>query len=379
MVAAGQPIDLGFACTEATELYAGNGLSTDITDRVKGDAAELADYFKDVHPALIEAMLYEGKLYQLAQNFNAANMYFNTKLVHDAGMEVPGEDWTKDDFYALAKAITKKNGNDTEVFGYGWTNRLWGSWMPWIFVNDGGLLTEEKFDGGDWLWDTFYKDDPAADGRGGGFNWAAPQANHPNNVEALEFMVQLAQEGIAPAIELGGGNSLQGFFTGDKLGMTVGGGFWAGGLHNAGMAPDAFQAQFWPKWKSQRHQFGVCAKFLFKGSEHADLGWEYLKHEVSLDAMNVHGWFNPFIITTPARRSMLTAERFAETGPTNWQVFYDTLDKHPDTAPIPAPPKSNPMTTIFTKYTSIAMTFEQSPKDALDAMQKDLEELFARA
>ncbi|HXF63357.1 MAG TPA: hypothetical protein VNK95_17140, partial [Caldilineaceae bacterium] len=81
---------------------------------------------------------------------------------------------------------------------------------------------------------------------------------------------------------------------------------------------------------------------------------------------------------TPARRSMATEQRYAETGPAHWQVFYDTLDKHPDTAPIPAPPISNPMTTIFTTYTSRAMTFELSPQEALDGMQADLEELFER-
>ena len=74
----------------------------------------------------------------------------------------------------------------------------------------------------------------------------------------------------------------------------------------------------------------------------------------------------------------MTAQRYAPTGPKHWQVFYDTLDKNPDTAPIPAPPESNPMTTVFTKYSGLAMTQEMTPKAALDAMQKDLEALWAK-
>ncbi len=54
---------------------------------------------------------------------------------------------TWSDFLEIAKKITKKGADGkTEVFGYGWTNRLWGSWMPWIFVNGGNLFTEDTYD-----------------------------------------------------------------------------------------------------------------------------------------------------------------------------------------------------------------------------------------
>ncbi|HXF65042.1 MAG TPA: extracellular solute-binding protein, partial [Caldilineaceae bacterium] len=258
MVAAGQTLDLGYAATEAAQLYAGQGLSQRLDDYVLAAEAELQQYFSDVHPTLVEAFMYEGGLYQLPFDFNAANMYYNTQLFAEAGYDHPAADWTKDQFLEIAQAITKKDASgQTEVFGYAWTNRLWGSWMPWIFVNNGNILTEERAPGGEWLWEKFYAGDPAAEGRGGGWRWTAPKANDPANVEALEFMVMLTKEGIAPAIELGGGQTLQGFFTSGKLGMTPAGGFWSGGLHNAGMPKDQFDVQLFPKWKSQRHQFGT--------------------------------------------------------------------------------------------------------------------------
>ena len=380
IVAAGESVDGGHACTEATQLYAGQGLSVKLDDYILNDEAELKDYFADVSPPLIEAMFYEGSLYQLARDFNAANMYYNTQLYEEAGYGHPDPEWTRDDFYEIAKAITKKNASgETEVFGYGWTNRLWGSWMPWIFVNEGNLFVEERVDGGEWFWEKFYAGDPAAEGRSGGFRWREPVANQAANVEALEFMVQLYDEGITPAIEMGGGNTLQGFFTSNKLAMTPAGGFWAGGMYNAGMAADAFDAQLWPAWKSQRHQFGVCAKFMFEQSEHKDWMWKYMKHEVSEEGMKITGYFDPVIITTPCRRSMCNTEAFAETGPVHWQTFYDTLDKHPTTAPIPAPPIANPMTTLFTSYTSRAMNKDMTPQEALDGMQDELVQLVERS
>lgn len=375
-IAAGNTPDLTFCATEGTHLFAGKGLATPLDDYVKRDQQAMQEYFSDVHPALVEAMMYEGNLYELPIDFNAANMYVNTTLLNEAGFADVSSDWDRDRFYEVAQKITQKDaGGQTTVFGYQWVNRLWGSWMPWIFVNGSNLLTEERAPGGEWLWDSFYKDDPAREGRGGGWRWNAPKANDPANLEALEFMVQLNKEGITPGVELGSGQSLQGFFSGNKLGMTPAGGFWAGGLHNAGMAADAFDVRLFPKWKSQRHQFGTAGYVLMKDSPNKDLGWEYLKYLASKEAMTIDLASNE---TTPTRRSMMTAERYATTGPKSWQVFYDTLDKHPDTAPIPAPPEANPMTTIFTKYTGLAMSLEMSPKDALDAMQADLEALFAK-
>ncbi|MEZ4609622.1 MAG: extracellular solute-binding protein [Caldilineaceae bacterium] len=304
-------------------------------------------------------------------------MCANTAAFEGAGFGHPDASWTKDDFYQIASAIAS-GGSDSPVYGYAWINRLWGSWMPWIFVNGGNILTEERAPGGEWLWSTFYADDPAAEGRGGGWRWLAPQANDPANVEALEFMVQLFDEGITPAVELGGGETLQGFFTSGTLAMTPAGGFWAGGLANAGMENGAFDVQLFPTWKNQRHQFGTGALFIFEASENVDAAWDYYKFSASRDAMEVNGIFNPVTLTTPSRRSMCNAERFSETGPEHWEVFYATLDDHPDTAPIPAPPISNPMTTIFTSYTARAMSLEMTPQEALDGMQKELEDLYSR-
>ncbi len=376
MKAANNAPDINLVATEGTQLFAGQGLGLPLDDYVKRDQKDMTQYFSDVHPALVEAMMYEGNLYKMPTDFNVPNMYFNTQVLQAAGLNYPSADWTKDTFYDYATKTAKKDSTgQTQVFGYQWVNRLWGSWLPWVFVNGSNLLTEERAPGGDWLWQTFYKDDKAAAGRGGGWRWNAPRANDPANLEALDLMVQLVKEGASGPVDLGGGSQLQGFFGGGKLAMTPAGGFWAGGLHAAGLAPDAFDVQFFPKWKSQRHQFGTGGYVIMKDARDKDLAWEYLKYLTSVEAMTIYLHDNN---TTPSRRSFMTAERYAATGPKHWQVFYDTLDKNPDTAPIPAPPESNPMTTIFTKYSGLAMSQAMTPKAALDGMQKDLEALWAK-
>ena len=376
LLASGQPLDAGYAATEATVLYAGQGVASSLTDRVLDAQDELAEYFADMAPILPETMLWEGNIYELPARFNAPNMYFNTNLLEKAGLEMPGADWTRDDFDEMCTALTNVGGEET--FGYSWVNRLWGSWGPWYFVNDTNFLTEERSPGGEWFWETFYADSDNVAHRGGGFRWPAPNANHPNMVEALEYVVSLTEQGKAPGISMGGGAELQGIFVGDKLGMTPAGGFWAGGLINAGMEKGMFDVQFWPVWKSQRHQLGVGGRWIFTGSQNPDRMWELLKFSIRTESMLMFkDMFRPLMRTTPVRRSMANAEAYAPSGPANWHVFYDTVDR-PDTGPIPAPPEANAVTGIHTRYTGLALSGELSPQDALDQAQAELVTLFAR-
>ena len=45
LLASGQPLDAGYAATEATVLYAGQGVASSLTDRVLDAQDELAEYF----------------------------------------------------------------------------------------------------------------------------------------------------------------------------------------------------------------------------------------------------------------------------------------------------------------------------------------------
>jgi len=372
LIAGNQPLDLTYVATEGVQEFAAKGLSVPIDAYVAKDKSQLMEYFADVHPTLVEAMMYNGHLYQLPCEFNAVDMYFNPSLLKAAGFGAPAASWTKDQFYKMAKALVKKSGKQTVTYGYGWPIRLWGSWTPWIDVAGGDLLTFGRYPGGSAIWDTFYKDDPRAKGRSGGIKWGAPTANSSAALDALSFVVDLTKEGIAPVPDITGGNALQGFFAGNKIGMTPGGGFWAGGLHAAGMTEKTFNAQYWPTWRDPRTAFGTGGYAILKTAADKDLAWEFCKYSISKPALTFQLAGND---STAARKSMMTAQRYAPTGPTNWDVFYPTLDRA-GTRPIPAPSYYQQLNTIFTKYTSLAVTRGMTPKQALDGMQRDLESQF---
>lgn len=342
MVAAGTPPDVCVVATEGAQLFAAQ-LAEPLDAYVKRDAAQVQDYFSDVHPSLIEAFMYRGNLYQMPIDFNAANMYFNTGALDKAGLAYPSDTWTHEDFLQVARGMRQANGRG--FVPYYWTNRLFGGVVPWLYINDTSFLSEEKAAGGEWMWQRFYAGDAAAQGRSGGYLWEHPNATDPRVAESFDFLRELVAEGLGTSPAQGGGNQLVAQFAGGSIGMTPAGGYWVNGLSEAGMSGRDYDVQFFPKWRSQRHQFGAAGYAIMKTSTRKDQAWEWVKYCTSRAGMKL-AFPNPD--TTPTRRSMCNEAFYSAKGPKHWKVFYDTLDRM-DAAPIPAPPQQAAVETALIK------------------------------
>ncbi len=365
LIASGNPPDLVDVATEGLQLFAGKGLAQPLNSYVTADQASLQGFFSDVHPVLIESMMYQGDLYALPTDFNCGNMFYDTALFDKAGLSRPAPDWTKDDFYTVAQKWAHASG----AVAWDWVVRLWGSWSSWMYANNANILTEGRWPGGSWMWDTFYKDDPAAAGRQGGWHWGAPTANDPAVVESLQYMIDLKNEGLSASPDVGGGGTLQGLFASNHIAMTIGGGFWSGGLHAAGMTPGSYDVQYFPSWSVQKPLLGDAGYAMLQSSKNKEMAWEFMKYLTEPAALGALIAGNT---STPTRRSMMTASRYAPTGPANWQVYYGTLDNFTNVTPIPAPPYYQQLATAFNDRTTQA-TSSGNAKAALDGLQSDLE------
>ena len=365
MVAAGTPPDIVSVATEGTQLFA-ERLAYPIDEYVQRDAAEMQEYFDDVNPSLIESFMYKGNLFQLPDNFNAANIYYNASALERAGLERPRDDWSVDDFFDVAR--TMKDTAEGSFLPYFWNNRLWGGVVPWLYVNDTSFLTEEKAPGGDWLWSQFY---PKETPRGGGYLWQQADALQERTVESFEVLQRMVGEGIAANPAQGGGNELVSLFSRGSVGMTPAGGFWVSGLNDAGMANDEYDVSFFPKMRSQRHQFGAGGYAMMQTSQRKDEAWEWMKYCVSVEGMSIA---HQKPDSSLPRRS-LNAELYgAGVGPAHWEVFYDTLDRFPDTGPMPAPPQQAAVESALIK--NVVSTITNGPtgvRRGLETMQRDLE------
>ena len=364
MVAAGTPPDVCVVATEGAQLFA-ERLAEPLDEFIKRDAAQVQDYFDDVHPSLIEAFMYKGSFYQMPIDFNAANMYFNTGAMRRAGVPYPAADWTHQDFLTMARQMRQAAGSGFVPFY--WTNRLWGGIVPWLYINDTSFLTETKSPGGEWLWDRFYPDHKGA--YSGGFLWEGSNASDPRVAESFEFVRALVEEGLGTSPAQGGGNELVGQFSGGSIGMTPAGGFWVQGLSEAGLTPQDYDVAYFPKWRTQRHQFGAAGYAILKTSERKDEAWEWVKFCTSREGMQLAF---PSPNTTPTRRSMCNEALYSQKGPAHWKVFYDTLDQLP-CAPIPAPPQQAAVETALIKNVLGAVTGSAAELPAaLERLDEDL-------
>ena len=364
MVAAGTPPDVCVVATEGAQLFA-ERLAEPLDEFIKRDAAQVQDYFDDVHPSLIEAFMYKGSFYQMPIDFNAANMYFNPGARRRAGVPYPAADWTHQDFLTMARQMRQAAGSGFVPFY--WTNRLWGGIVPWLYINDTSFLTETKSPGGEWLWDRFYPDHKGA--YSGGFLWEGSNASDPKVAESFEFVRALVEEGLGTSPAQGGGNELVGQFSGGSIGMTPAGGFWVQGLSEAGLTPQDYDVAYFPKWRTQRHQFGAAGYAILKTSERKDEAWEWVKFCTSREGMQLAF---PSPNTTPTRRSMCNEALYSQKGPAHWKVFYDTLDQLP-CAPIPAPPQQAAVETALIKNVLGAVTGSAAELPAaLERLDEDL-------
>lgn len=366
MVAAGTAPDVVYVATEGAQLFA-ERLAEPLDDWIAQDQTRMTDYFQDVHPSLIEAFMYHGSLYSLPLDFNAANMYLNLPTLESAGLDMPSADWDIDAFEQMLR--TMRDSAQGGFVPYFWTNRLFGGIVPWLYANDTSILTEEKFSGGDWLWDRFYTPEQTID-RHGGYRWTSSNIGDPRVVETFERLQSWVSEGLSIRPEEGGGTSLIGLFAADRIGAAPAGGYWAQGLHENGMSDEEFDAQFFPRWRSQRHQFGTAGYSIMRTSERKDQAWRWLEFTTRKESMELA---MPEPTTTPTRRSMVNDAFYRETGPRNWKVFYDTLDEFPDSGPIPAPPQQAEVENALARNVALGMSGGPAQLEtALDRLDREL-------
>lgn len=88
------------------------GLVTPIDDYLTD--ADKADIF----PNLLDAMKFNGKVYAFPLWVPPVGMYLNLDIFKERNIEVPGNDWTYEQFVDIAKQLTFKRSDGTQVYGY---------------------------------------------------------------------------------------------------------------------------------------------------------------------------------------------------------------------------------------------------------------------
>ncbi len=150
MFAAGTPPDLFYLRPESVAELASLKLIRPIDDylaeaRQRGNAGWLDDFY----PILLDVFRFDGErvgrgaLYGLPKDFTTAVMYVNLDLFEQAGVPVPYDGWTWDQYADAARKITALSTDDRQI--YGGALELWHASLLNVIWTFGGDFFGETF------------------------------------------------------------------------------------------------------------------------------------------------------------------------------------------------------------------------------------------
>ena len=146
LLAAGTPADIYRYVQEVTPIVTVHekGVHLALDDFIERDGYDLTAF----RPDSIVLYQWEGKTYALPRDYGNQNFYYNKTLFDEAGLEPPPADWedttyTFEVFLDSMKALTKKSGNRTEVWGTMVTRGV-RPMASWLYNNGGALVHKDE-------------------------------------------------------------------------------------------------------------------------------------------------------------------------------------------------------------------------------------------
>jgi len=99
-----------------------------------------ADSINDFFPGPVETVMYDGSVYGVPWYTGALAIFYNKTAFEAAGLPIPTNDWTWDDFDKAVHALSKDDMYGLGVMaGYGASYE----WFSWLWANGGEVLNAD--------------------------------------------------------------------------------------------------------------------------------------------------------------------------------------------------------------------------------------------
>jgi ABC-type glycerol-3-phosphate transport system substrate-binding protein len=106
--------------------------------------ADLSFTTDDFYPSLLQPFIWQGQLWGLPSEAMPEVIKYNKDLFDAAGMDYPAVDWSTDDFWATAKALTQGEGEEKQ---YGFTGGILEyPWLMLVLERQGARLLDTSVD-----------------------------------------------------------------------------------------------------------------------------------------------------------------------------------------------------------------------------------------
>ena len=343
---AGQPYDVVYAVIEQAQAIVKQGLLRPLDPFLERDRndPDVIDLLDDIHPNLWNALSFDGSYWYVPYDWNDMVIWYNQRMVAEAGLEPPSPDWTRDDFLTYARRLTRQvtDGPYADVYGYG--DQGWSAFAvaPWFFTGGGRILNDA---------------------------WIRSELNSPENIETVEFLQSLIWEhGVLVPPGAPGYSWLSG-----NVAMIPCGRWCLASVLQTGTA-DEWAVEFWPRHRERTTVIGIGGHGVSSTTQYPDEAWEFAKWTASRLVLGTLsktiGWTSPV-----ARTSILTSPEFS-TAITNGSRFLEALDF---VRTVPSPPQFQEMNAILSETLLAVARGEESPGNAVLEMHRRIDAILTGA
>lgn len=166
--------------------YMSNDLLLDLTDMI--NESEIME-FSRFPQSLIDVYSLDGSHYAIPHEISSGALWYNIDMFEEAGVALPTEDWTWDDLYDAAVALTKEDGSQ---YGFNWAagENQTGYWNT-IYSMGGYVINSDMTQSG---------------------------FDQPGTIRAMEFTSELVKNAMPPMATMAE-NSSEVLFGAGKIAM----------------------------------------------------------------------------------------------------------------------------------------------------------------
>lgn len=305
-----------------------------------------ADQYFDVP---MDAFTWDGTLQCIPFNQSSLVVYYNKTMFEEAGVPLPANDWTWDDFVETAKALTRDTDGDgkTDVWGLGFEPSIIRA-APFIWSHGGGLLADPN--------------DPTS-----------ITFDTETTREALQFFIDLNLEhGVVPDEASYTAQDPDSRFMDGSIAMVL----------NSRRSTPVFRSIDGFEWDvapppadvtqaSTLHSDAFCIP---KDAKHKDAAWKFVEYAIGPGGQTVAAQVGR---TVPSLISVAESDAFLDPGksPANSQIF---LDLGPSLVSLPAIAEWPEIESIINEEIYVAFFGTKSLDDAIQTAETQTKEILKR-
>jgi len=327
MIGAGENVDAAFVAIEGFNMMCDMGIAKPLNTYIDANKDEVNKVLDNLEPSLLKAMtLSDGNMYAFPTECNNIVIHCNKASFQKAGLELPKEDWTKDEFLADCKKLTyEENGVKHYAFAVPQYYFMIEGWLR----NNGSAIVSDDL--------------------------KTPTINSPENVETIQFLQDLIykygyapipEPNVDPIQQLMDGTVAMGSF-----------GRWPTLSYQANDFKDAYVTKV-PKFSTQQTMFGIGGVAVTSEKNYEEAAKFALW--CAQDTF-VKGYLSAGGI--PANKAIADEIIPTEYDPENSQLFYASLK---DAVPIGAPASYAEIDSIVTSALSDIFMNQADVKTTLD-------------